>query len=72
MGLTWADVDLDAGELTIDRQLQRVGAELLHRDGDSFLRRHAAGYLHRGARQSPAYRDAAGPSWQPSPLDEPC
>jgi integrase len=32
LGLTWADVDLDAAELTIDRQLQRVGAELLHRE----------------------------------------
>ena len=32
LGLTWEDVDLDAGELTIGRQLQRVCGQLLHRD----------------------------------------
>lgn len=32
LGLTWADVDLDAAELTIGRQLQRVRGELLHRE----------------------------------------
>ncbi|WP_446219370.1 tyrosine-type recombinase/integrase [Micromonospora sp. IBHARD004] len=32
LGLTWEDVDLDAGELTIGRQLQRVRGQLLHRD----------------------------------------
>jgi integrase len=32
LGLTWKDVDLDLGELTIDLQLQRVGHELLHRE----------------------------------------
>ncbi|SCG65531.1 Phage integrase, N-terminal SAM-like domain [Micromonospora echinaurantiaca] len=32
LGLTWEDVDLDAGELTIARQLQRVRGQLLHRD----------------------------------------
>ncbi|SFC52493.1 Phage integrase family protein [Micromonospora sediminimaris] len=32
LGLTWADVDLDAGELTIGRQLQRVRGTLLHHD----------------------------------------
>ncbi|GIJ42878.1 hypothetical protein Vwe01_62030 [Micromonospora andamanensis] len=32
LGLPWADVDLDAGELTIGRQLQRVRGKLLHRD----------------------------------------
>ncbi|SCG78171.1 Phage integrase family protein [Micromonospora inositola] len=32
LGLTWEDVDLDAGELTIGRQLQRVRGHLLHRD----------------------------------------
>lgn len=31
-GLTWEDVDLDAGELTIGRQLQLVRGQLLHRD----------------------------------------
>lgn len=32
LGLTWEDVDLDAGELTIGRQLQRVRGQLLQRD----------------------------------------
>ncbi|MBV9014000.1 MAG: site-specific integrase [Pseudonocardiales bacterium] len=32
LGLTWPDVDLDAAELTIGRQLQRVRGELLHRE----------------------------------------
>jgi integrase len=32
LGLTWDDIDPEAGELTIGRQLQRVGRELLHRD----------------------------------------
>ncbi|PWR17088.1 site-specific integrase [Micromonospora sicca] len=32
LGLTWEDVDLDAGDLTIGRQLQRVRGQLLHRD----------------------------------------
>ncbi|MEV4655901.1 hypothetical protein [Micromonospora sp. NPDC049301] len=32
LGLTWKNVDLDAGELTIGRQLQRVRGQLLHRD----------------------------------------
>lgn len=32
LGLTWDDVDLDAAELTIGRQLQRVRGHLLHRE----------------------------------------
>jgi integrase len=32
LGLTWVDVDLDAGELAVRLQLQRVGTELLHRE----------------------------------------
>jgi integrase len=32
LGLTWDNVDLDAGELTVGRQLQRVRGQLLHRD----------------------------------------
>lgn len=32
LGFTWEDVDLDAGELTIGRQLQLVRGQLLHRD----------------------------------------
>jgi serine/threonine protein kinase len=32
LGLTWSDVDSDAGELTVGRQLQRVRGQLLHRD----------------------------------------
>lgn len=32
LGLTWDDVDLDKGELTIGWQLQRVRGQLLHRE----------------------------------------
>jgi integrase len=32
LGLTWDDVDLDAGELSVDLQSQRVGRRLLHRE----------------------------------------
>lgn len=32
LGLTWDDVDLDAAELAIGRQLQRVRGQLLHRE----------------------------------------
>ncbi len=32
LGLTWDDVDLDAGELSIGLQLQRVSRQLLHRE----------------------------------------
>jgi integrase len=32
LGLTWPDVDLDAAELTVGLQLQRVRGELLHRE----------------------------------------
>jgi integrase len=32
LGLTWDDVDLDEGELSIGRQLQRVSRQLLHRE----------------------------------------
>jgi integrase len=31
LGLEWADVDLDAGEVRISWQLQRIGGQLLHR-----------------------------------------
>jgi integrase len=32
LGLTWDDIDLDQGELSIGLQLQRVGRQLLHRE----------------------------------------
>ena len=32
LGLTWDDIDFDAAELTIGRQLQRVRGQLLHRE----------------------------------------
>jgi integrase len=32
LGLTWDDIDFDASELTIGRQLQRVRGQLLHRE----------------------------------------
>jgi hypothetical protein len=35
LGLTWHDVDLNAAELAIGRQLQRVRGELLHRETET-------------------------------------
>ncbi|HEV7446843.1 MAG TPA: hypothetical protein VGO18_30015 [Steroidobacteraceae bacterium] len=50
LGLTWDDVDLDEGELSIGRQLQRVSRQLLHRETKTAtFRCHAtsAGHLCR-------------------------
>jgi integrase len=35
LGLTWDDVDLDAGKLSIGRPLQRVRRQLLHRETET-------------------------------------
>jgi integrase len=32
LGLVWDDIDLDAGELSVGLQVQRVGGALLHRE----------------------------------------
>lgn len=73
--LTWVDVDLDTGEITVDRQFQRVGTELLHRetktaasDATLLLPDICAGAVGRRRVAQIAARDAAGPAWQPSDL----
>ncbi|MGH3790425.1 MAG: site-specific integrase [Pseudonocardiaceae bacterium] len=75
LGLTWDDVDLDSAELTISRQLQRVGGELLHRE----TKTHASdatlplppvcvtALRQRRAVQDQA-REAAGQAWTSSDL----
>ena len=71
LGLTWDDVDLDAGELSIGRQLQRVSRQLLHREtktstSDATLPLPdicAAALKLRKAEETHA-RDTAGSAWQ--------
>jgi integrase len=71
LGLRWTDVDLDAAELTIELQLQRVRRQLLHREtkteaSDATLPLPAicvAALRLRHAEQSKD-RLAAGPAWQ--------
>jgi len=71
LGLTWDDVNLDAGELVIGHQLQRVSRELLHREtktaaSDASLPLVdvcAAALRLREADESTA-RAAAGGAWQ--------
>jgi integrase len=75
LGLTWDDVDLDAAELTIGRQLQRVGGKLLHREtktraSDATLPLPpvcVAALQQRQARQDRA-RGEAGKAWTRSDL----
>ncbi|MGH3867826.1 MAG: tyrosine-type recombinase/integrase [Pseudonocardiaceae bacterium] len=75
LGLTWDDVDLDAAELTIGRQLQRVGGKLLHREtktraSDATLPLPpvcVAALQHRQARQDRAQAAADG-AWTRSSL----
>jgi integrase len=71
LGLTWDDVDLDAGELTIGRQLQRVGRQLLHRttktehsDATLPLPSICTAALRQRQVENDAARSAAGPAWQ--------
>ncbi len=71
LGLTWDDVDLDGGELTIDRQLQRVGTRLLHRetktdssDATLPLPNICTVALKQRHEDQAAAHDDAGPAWQ--------
>ncbi|GAA3637063.1 site-specific integrase [Microlunatus ginsengisoli] len=71
LGLRWDAIDTDAGELIIDRQLQRVRRELLYRvtkteaSDDSLPLPDivTAALIHRRAEQETA-RAAAGEAWQ--------
>jgi integrase len=75
LGLTWDDIDLDAAELSIGRQLQRVSQQLLHREtktatSDATLPLPdvcAAPLRLRKVEESHA-RDVAGAAWQGSKL----
>jgi len=74
-GLTWEDVDLDAGELSIGWQIQRVRGRLLHREtkteaSDAPLPLPAicvAALRLRKAEQEAA-REKAGKEWHPTDL----
>ena len=71
LGLLWDDLDLDGGELTMGRQLQRVRHQLLHEipNGYSddvrlpFVDLCTAALCHRRIQQASA-REAAGGMWQ--------
>jgi integrase len=75
LGLTWDNVDLDARELFVGWQLQRVSGQLLHREtkteaSDSGLPLPdicLTALRHRMERQKAA-RKLAGKAWQDSPL----
>ncbi|WP_197681745.1 tyrosine-type recombinase/integrase [Actinopolymorpha singaporensis] len=75
VGLEWGDVDVEEGELSISRQLQRVGRQLLHREtktsaSDAMLPLPeiclAALDLRRRAQDRE--RLSAGELWHPSDL----
>jgi integrase len=70
LGLRWLDVDLDAGQLTVGRQLQRVRGQLLHREtkteeSDAALPLPAicVTALRRHRARQEKERVAAGPAW---------
>ncbi|HEX6403696.1 MAG TPA: site-specific integrase [Pseudonocardiaceae bacterium] len=71
LGLTWDDVDLDVGELSIGRQLQRVSKQLLHRetktstsDATLPLPDICAAALKLRATEEADAREKAGTAWQ--------
>jgi integrase len=73
LGLTWDNVDLDAGELTVGLQLQRVRGQLLHRDtktqaSDAVLPMPdvCVTALRLRKTQRDEARSAAGKVWQES------
>jgi integrase len=72
LGLLWDDLDLDAGELTMGRQLQRVRHQLLHRETKTATSDDVrlplvdlciAALCHRQIQQA-TVREAAGVMWQ--------
>jgi len=71
LGLRWEDIDLDAAELTIAYQLQRVRRQLLHRetkteasDATLPLPDICIAALRRRRAEQSAARLAAGVKWQ--------
>lgn len=74
LGLTWPAVDLEAGTLVVDHQLQRVRRELLHRetkteasDAELPLPDIVARALAERRTAQFADRDAAGIAWRGLP-----
>ncbi len=75
LGLTWEDVDLNGGELSIGRQLQRVSRQLLHRetktatsDATLPLPDVCAAALRLRKVEEARARELAGSAWQGSKL----
>lgn len=71
LGLGWEDVDLDAGELRVAWQLQRVGGRLLRRqtktessDAPLPLPDICTAALKERRERQDERRDRAGPAWQ--------
>jgi integrase len=75
LGVTWSGIDLEAAELTVDMQIQRVGKELLHRetktptsDDTLPLPEICAVALQERATAQKAAKKEAGEAWQPTDL----
>jgi integrase len=75
LGLVWDDLDLDAGELSVGLQLQRVGGQLLHRETKTEgseatlpLPDICVAALKIREDQQTAARSAAGVTWRGSTL----
>ncbi|MGW2207337.1 site-specific integrase [Streptomyces sp. NPDC001774] len=71
LGLTWKSIELEAGELYVDHQIQRAGRQILHRetkteDSDDFLPLPALCLkaLRMRRAQQLGDRNAAGELWQ--------
>jgi integrase len=70
LGLGWHDVDLDAGHLRVEWQVQRVGSDLIRRetktptsDATLPLPGIAAAALRQSKELRRAWQAAAGPAW---------
>jgi integrase len=75
LGVTWPGIDLEAAELTVDMQIQRVGKELLHRetktptsDDTLPLPEICAVALRERATAQKAAKKEVGEAWQPTDL----
>jgi integrase len=71
LGLTWADIDLDGRELSVNLQLQRVSRQLLHRETKTEgseatlpLPEICATAIKLRREIQAEARAAAGPAWQ--------
>ena len=75
LGLGWEEVNLDAGELAVGFQLQRIRRRLLRRatktessDATLPMPDICVTALHERQKQQEAHREAAGAAWHPSDL----